>query len=385
MNELGKNNKELLPAFKNNNNIPIVLVSSEYYIPYVSVLIESIKRYSSQNNNYDIIIFHTSIHEELQKQLQNTVIEYRNISIRFFNASTRIDTSQLFIAAKYYSIEAYYRILTPWILHNYDKAIVMDSDLIVLCDIANLFNVNISDFSLGAVRDVAYQGFLNGAVQGSLEYAKTILKLRNPYNYVNTGVLLMNLKKIRHNTNEYELISFCQSNHFNIQEQDGLNVFFEDDIKPIDLRWNYYVEVNPLIQEAIDSAPEVAKNEYRDIDIYSSKSHSPFVIHYANQPKPWNDPRGKYAEIWWKVAQKSNFYSIIVYRMMQTICDSYQPIIKNNSISSLSNIQVSFARRVADKFLPKGSARREALKKVMPKDSVQWNFLKKIYHAFTFH
>lgn len=382
LNELEKNDQALFPAFE-YNNIPIVLVSSEYYVPYVSVLIESIKKYSSKDNNYDIIIFHSSIHKDFQNRIKDSVTEYNNISIRFFNASNRMDTSNLFVAAKYYSIEAYYRILTPWILHNYDKAIVMDSDLILLCDIANLFNINISDFSLGAVKDIAYQGFLNGAVSGTLEYAKSVLKLRNPYNYVNTGVLLMNLKKIRNNTSEYELVSFCKNHHFNIQEQDGLNVFFDGDIKPINLKWNYYVEVNPLIKTAIESAPEDAKNKYRNIDKYSLNNASPFIIHYANQPKPWDDPNGKYAEIWWEIAQKSSFYPIILYRMMQSICNSYQPVMKDKPMSL--NVQISFARKVADKFFPKGSSRRRALKKVIPKNSPQWNLLKKIYHIFSFH
>ena len=116
LNELEKNDQALFPAFE-YNNIPIVLVSSEYYVPYVSVLIESIKKYSSKDNNYDIIILHSSIHKDFQNRIKDSVTEYNNISIRFFNASNRMDTSNLFVAAKYYSIEAYYRILTPWILH----------------------------------------------------------------------------------------------------------------------------------------------------------------------------------------------------------------------------------------------------------------------------
>ena len=69
--------------------------------------------------------------------------------------------------------------------------------------------------------------------------------------------------------------------------------------------------------------------------------------------------------------------------MMQSICNSYQPVMEDKHMSL--NVQISFARKVADKFFPKGSSRRGALKKVIPKNSPQWNLLKKIYHIFSFH
>ena len=77
LNELEKNDQALFPAFE-YNNIPIVLVSSEYYVPYVSVLIESIKKYSSKDNNYDIIILHSSIHKDFQNRIKDSVTEYNN-------------------------------------------------------------------------------------------------------------------------------------------------------------------------------------------------------------------------------------------------------------------------------------------------------------------
>ena len=140
---------------------------------------------------------------------------------------------------------------------------------------------------------------------------------------------------------------------------------------------------NQLINAIKDSKTEMFRNKYRNIDKYSLNNASPFIIHYANQPKPWDDPNGKYAEIWWGIAQKSSFYPIILYRMMQSICNSYQPVMEDKHMSL--NVQISFARKVADKFFPKGSSRRGALKKVIPKNSPQWNLLKKIYHIFSFH
>lgn len=362
---------ELLPAFE-KNNIPIILLSSEYYVPYMGVLIQSLKEHISPTNGYDIIVLHKSINSEHQKQLQRTIEKCKNISIRFFDARSIIDDSRFYVSSQYYAVEAYYRILTPWILKNYKKAIVMDSDLILNHDIGDLYDYDISDKCFAAVKDIVYMGFLNGAQPGVLSYTKEKMKMKKPYNYVNTGVMLMNLERIRQKCSGMELVRFCQENNFNIQEQDGLNAFFEGEIKFIDLKWNYYVAVNSAICYSIDLAPRLEKALYMTINPYS-EINTPYIIHYASQPKPWNDPNVVYSELWWKYARKTEFYPLILFRMSQGIFSS----IPHNTE------KLSLARRIADKLLPKGSMRRELLKKIMPRGSRYFEFLKRMYHKFT--
>lgn len=362
---------ELFPAFT-YNNIPIVLLSSEYYVPYVGVLIQSLKEHASPVNGYDIIILHKSINSELQKQLRRIIEGCKNISIRFFNAEAVIDDSRFYVSSQHYAVEAYYRILAPWILKHYDKAIVMDSDLVLNHDVFDLYNQEINDKCIAAVRDIVYMGLLNGFQPGVLSYTKEKMKMKQPYDYVNTGVMLMNLKRIREKCSDIELVRFCQENHFNIQEQDGLNAFFEGEIKFIDLKWNYYVAVNSAIHYSVDWAPRKEKELYMSVNLYSV-TNMPYIIHYASQPKPWNDPNVKYSELWWQYAKKTEFYPLILFRMSQGILYS----------TPFNGMGLSFARRIADKLLPKGSRRREALKRIMPRGSKQFEFLKRMYHKFS--
>lgn len=365
-----KKQENLFPAFK-TNNIPIVLVSSEFYIPHVASLIQSIKEHSSTSCNYDIIIFHSGIKDELQKRIKNIEKEFPNLSVRFFDVKLKFGELDFKVSNANSSIEAYYRILTPWILESFDKAIVLDSDIIVNYDLTNLFKINICDFSLGAVKDIVYMGFLNGFVPESIEYTRDTLKLKQPYNYVNTGVLLMNLAKIRANYSSSELIDFFSNNQFKVQEQDGINSFFENDIKFLDLKWNFYVEENEDISRAIDWAPQKYSNLYRQINVFSD-SNFPYIIHFANQPKPWDSPFVKYASFYWKYAKRTDFYENALFGML---------IAANSMV--MNRGQLSFARRMADRLMPKGSLRREALKKIIPRGSWQFEFLKKMYHKFT--
>src|SRR5699024_501924 len=95
------------------------------------------------------------------------------------------------------SEEAYYRILSPYILKNYKKALVLDCDLIVQEDIANLYNIELGDKIIGAVPDVVWFGHYNGATPALRDYCKKEFPIKNPYGYINTGVLIIDLAKWR--------------------------------------------------------------------------------------------------------------------------------------------------------------------------------------------
>ena len=350
--------KRLEPFFK-EKNIPIVVLSSNYYVPYLSVYLESLIEHRG-DSNYDLIVLHKEITKENQEILCLLCNKYENIHIRFFNARQILGDIKFFVAASFYSEEAYYRLLAPWILSKYEKAIITDLDIIVQRDIADLYNsVTFSEEYIACAKDVVYQGMLNNGVENNLEYCKKTLKLNNPYHYVNTGVMVANLKKIREDFTLEEILDFSEKNQFRIQEQDILNAFYDERIKFIDLKWNMYLKLNYWIDLFIRYAPA------DEVELYNKALETPYILHWASQPKPWNEPDLTYAHVWWKYARKSPYYEVILQRMQ--LCHTNIP-------------QLSFARKVADKFFPKGSRRRECLKWFIPRDSLQWRILKKMYH-----
>ena len=77
----------------------------------------------------------------------------------------------------------------------------LDSDLICLRDIADLYRVDIGGNLLGAVRDVEYARIYNEncEIKGYRvkDYCDDILKLKDYTHYFNSGVLGFNIKKCR--------------------------------------------------------------------------------------------------------------------------------------------------------------------------------------------
>lgn len=354
----------LLPAF-DKNNTPIVLVANNYYVPYLYVFLKSVVKFSTLNHNYDIIIFQkdfSNTNKMVLKQLENYK-EGNNISIRFYNPTYELGDAKFFINTTQVSVETYYRMLAPWILKAYNKAIVMDCDIIANHDIAELYSTDVSDFLAAGVADYVYQGWLNGTDPSAFKYSTKVMGMKNPYNYVNTGVLVMNLTLWREKYTLDEIIKLETNCTFRIREQDLLNVLFEGKLKFIDVRWNYYLPVNESVKYALQFATRKSKK------LYDEAYSNPYLVHWASAPKPWVIPSVPMAEKWWNIARETPFYEEVLYRMTTSMY--------------AGGGQFSLIRRIADKLLPKGTRRRNLLKRIMPRGSAQFELLKKLYHKFT--
>lgn len=355
---------ELLPAFKDNNTL-ITMGSSDYFAPYACCCIQSIIENSSPENNYDIVILENSICQENKMRIELIAKNKSNISIRFFNPRQFLHNREFYINSPVQNEAAYYRLLVPYIFKSYSSAITMDCDIIAVTDIANLMNEDLSMHCLGAAPDVVYQACLN--IDPILrDEAKTLLPLKNAYHYVNTGVILYNLERCRNKIALNDLLQIASSKKFRIQEQDVINLVYEDDIKTIPISWNMYLRVNDTVKDNIDNyAPINAKQLY-----YTAYSH-PNLLHWAAQPKPWDNPNIELAYEFWDVAKRTPFYEVILQRM----CMTHQQRLPE------SLMQQSRLRTLADCILPKGTWRRNLLKRIMPKkDTPTWNRMRAFYH-----
>ena len=298
------------------------------------------------------------------------------------------ENKELYIASPTYAEEAYYRLLTPWILEQYEKAIVMDCDIIVKHDLADLFSYDVSDYLAAGVVDVVYQGMLNLNKNEDFKYCTEELKLDDPYSYINTGVLVMNLAKMRESFSLSEIISFSTTNKFRIQEQDMLNCLLQGRILFLPIKWNCYVEGNDWVKEQIENAPFKSKKSYRE------ESENAYLVHFASVPKPWDDPSIFRASEFWNVARCTKFYEILIGRvadgrknsLIPSILDLQNKINIINTSDANTNLRYvdhrSGARIFADELLPKGTKRREFAKKILPKGSLRWRFCKQIYYIF---
>ena len=77
-----------------------------------------------------------------------------NIKIEFVDLNYYIDRiKDKLYTRDYYSKSTYFRLFLPNLYPNYDKILYLDSDIVILDDVAKLYNINIKNCLLGAARN----------------------------------------------------------------------------------------------------------------------------------------------------------------------------------------------------------------------------------------
>ncbi|MEZ9998871.1 glycosyltransferase family 8 protein [Vibrio lentus] len=131
-----------------------------------------------------------------------------------------------------------------------DKVIYLDCDIVVNKCISSLWNANIGNRILGAVPEI------RSMIKSSL------MRRFNLSDYFNSGVLLVNLNKIRLSNKFQDVIKLIESESidFDYPDQDALNIVINDDWHKLDPVFNY---------------------------MESKISYDAVIVHYALS-KPWD-------------------------------------------------------------------------------------------------
>lgn len=311
----------ILPAFE-KNNIAVVLSCDKNYVNYLGVTITSLFAHSSKNYNYDILVLYTDITDWQQKEIIS-ISKESNHSIRFIKISNLLskDIQEKFFITGHFSQATYYRFFIPYLFKHFEKVVYIDTDLVVNRDIQELYNTELSpQFLLAAVQDVELVRLtLDKSFNGYWsEYLSDTLRIRNNKNYFNAGVAVFNVKQmLAENITEAFFSTLDRIGNPKLVDQDILNIVCENRVKFLDLRWNVLYQIPIWGKDWKNVLPCSILNKYLD------SFKDPYIIHYAGQIKPWNDPSNELADYFWLHARNTIFYERIIF-------DNNVKIIKND-------------------------------------------------------
>ncbi|EAH9643737.1 hypothetical protein EYX07_08875, partial [Campylobacter jejuni] len=100
---------------------------------------------------------------------------------------------------KHISIATYYRFFIPSLFVNFEKVIYLDSDMLINSDISKLYDIDMNDFKLLAVKDIIVN--LAHAKHKEIWEKKIVdsckkCGIKDCSKYFNAGVLVFNMNKI---------------------------------------------------------------------------------------------------------------------------------------------------------------------------------------------
>lgn len=294
--------------------IPIFFAIDDGYMPFLAVALESLIENSSKKYYYSIKILYTNISEENKKKINKYKRE--NVNIEFVDLNYYIEkVKDKLYTRDYYTNTTYFRLFIANLYPQYNKAIYLDSDILVLGDIAELYNQDMGDNLIAAAPDDVVQ-----TTKVFQEYAEKVVGVADYRNYFNAGILLMNLDEFRKFDFQNKFLYLLETIKFTVaQDQDYLNRLCKGKVKIIDKAW----DTMPIGNETL---------EEKDLKI----------IHYNLADKPWHYDNIKYKEYFWKYAKKTEYYNEIC-----KIKENYSEEERFNDMQQYKNLK-SLAQKEAD-------------------------------------
>ncbi|MBZ7932577.1 glycosyltransferase family 8 protein [Campylobacter sp. RM10543] len=303
----------------------LVFSADENYIKYTSVLITSIilntdknkkfqdfdKNSNVKNEKYFFHILSNFISDKTREKLlnlQNALNEIFPCEI-IIHIKNDEDFKNFPISGAAHSLKLpYYRLKLSSIFdESVKKCLYLDSDMLCMCDIRELFSINLKDKIAGVVGD---PGSKKSKIKFKENNKKKIFYFDE--NYFNSGLLLINLEEYKkHNIEQKceELASKCY--YIKAADQDLLNATIETKLRyKLDFAYNF---------STIAFCYVICKDENKNRlnytrDEFNKSIKNPKILHYGEKPwkflKSYFDYKGNNInDYWWDMASKTPVFN----------------------------------------------------------------------------
>lgn len=330
------------------DDVVVVFASDDHFVPYLSVAIQSLMENAGTTRSYDVVVLTRDLSPASMLTLETQVADAENVHLGFLDVEAAMGDAEL-PHYGHFRPETYFRFAAPQLLAGVDKAIYLDSDIVVLDDVAKLYDIDVTGSLLGATRDADTVGQLCGYDEGVGPYLRDDLGLTDPLEYFQAGVLLMNLAEFRRRTTLDELVGIATRRTWRWLDQDVLNLVADGHYVRVPMRWNYLYDWKGLRRDHIIAcAPADFRQEYADARLDLG------IVHYAGpNDRPWLYPECDLGGIFWDYARRCPYIGTLRSRLEASKTDPRQVRERIKTSIELDIAMVGF-----DALFPPRSRRR---------------------------
>lgn len=268
---------------------PVLFATDENYAMQTFVALTSLIQ-NNTNNPLDVYVLIPKRFPDPVASQYELLTQHNSVKINFVEMGTAFSDIEMRIP--HITSPTYYRLLAAEILPQYSKCLYLDSDVIVKEDLAELFSFDLDDHYVAGVKAPAYIVKNDISDRHCRE-----LGIPSSDQYINCGVLLMNLDVIRRNKLTESFVALSR-NAYSSQDQDVINAACYDHIFHLPFRYNVMTKYLNTTEKAVRVFGEHA--------VDSAIAH-PYIIHYADRIKPWTDVDIPFAFDWWSYALKTPY------------------------------------------------------------------------------
>lgn len=235
--------KKDYPNFKalKTDTIVVVVVCDNHFVVMLAALLKSIDKSHITENLITVYLIDDGISEKNKGKINDTVADSA-IELIWMDIADAIPSYvKLPLDASTFPISVYARLCIPYFLpKDVKKAIYLDADTLVLRDIRDLWDIDISGFGVAAVADRSK--VVSSSWAGIPNYVE--LGIDPNAKYFNTGVLVIDVEKWRAENTPLAVFKCVEDNieHASFPDQYGLNLHFINKWYELNAAWNSYAQ-----------------------------------------------------------------------------------------------------------------------------------------------
>ncbi|HEM4671743.1 TPA: SP_1767 family glycosyltransferase [Streptococcus suis] len=222
---------EVLPTVQESKTIDIAFSVNNRYAQYLGATILSILAHHPKEE-VRVHILYKEIAQSILQDLDNLAQQTPNLELHFHLLEDQ-QFSAIPIRTEQFPIESFSRFLLPELLADLDRILYLDVDILVHGNLMELFQTDLEEYELGAIVEADifkyYQWYLDSLGFGPNDA------------YFSSGVLLMDLDKMRQNGTTNQLIAMAleKAQDYKFPDQDILNTYYKGQFKQLSPAYNY--------------------------------------------------------------------------------------------------------------------------------------------------
>lgn len=264
----------------------LLFTLNKNYIHILKNCIKSLLRFKAQEK-YSIYIMHSDLTENETNDLKSS---FPSADFSFIYMDKELFSD--FPENKRYPKEMYYRIFAADFLpQTMDKVLYLDPDIIVINPIDEFYSRDLGDnFYMACSHTRKFLTKVNMLRLGVDE----------DYPYINSGVMLMNLKELRKHQKKEEILSYINDKGKNLilPDQDIITALYGGKTIIADsLKYN----MSDRLLSFHNASPA---NKKIDLDWIRKNT---VIIHYFGKNKPWKENYKGILDCFYKEIENSNY------------------------------------------------------------------------------
>ena len=246
----------------------IVCIADEAYAQHTAVMLASLFAHN-RDKLFRVFLMTYTMSSETKRRLGEVVNRHGELHILEDDyKESGIDALRTETTDKAWNPIMYLKLLIPQKLpQDVERFLFLDVDMVINHDIDELYRTDLNGNIVAACDDYKFQAA-----------HRQRLGLKDDERYVNSGVMVIDLKAWREKEERCPMIDFLETYKEVLNnDQDGFAIYFRGQIMLLPNKWNvttFYFEQEPRIMpQYLPEVEELRRN--------------PYIIHFCEPIKPW--------------------------------------------------------------------------------------------------